>query len=1072
MSNLKYYFSAILFLIAFGLHAQNDVYYSAINPNNSNFINDLKGRIRSPYTKISYDQFDETNIKDYASFLISGSTRGVICVYSGHLYTYTGVFSWDVLSREHTWCFSWMPSSSSSSTNEYADQHHLFPTHQDNANGRRNNHPLGVVTTASYTYLDGKLGTNASGQTVYEPRNSQKGDAARALLYMCVRYDGLSGTWNFNWLNNTRLPALSEAPQSLSLLLQWHQQDPPDKWEVERNNYIESKQKNRNPFIDHPEYVNYINFNDLSKVSPVYSAEPENYLTSLSTSVTSNSITLNWVDASAGSQAPSGYLIQAFSKNNYFVPMDGVAYTDDNVLDSIAYVNVSYAGDNTYTFSGLANEKTYYFRVYSYNGDGASRNYKITGNPPSVNAVTGTVVLAGEPSNHVTNINTADVTSNSIRLRWTDALPGAQAPSGYLVIANNNNSFTNPSDGTSYTDDNNLQDGNAIMNIVPGTQEYLFTSLSASTPYYFRVYSFNGDGSSRNYKTDGSIPAANVSTLTPVYADEPSNYITGLNSPTVTQSTITISWTDALPGTVTPSGYLILANNTNIFDPPVDGTIYSDDPALSEGSAVLNLSYGTTQYTFTSLTPFSNYYFRVYSYNGSGSSRNYKTDGSVPSLTALTLSSGSGGFVLFDNFTRPNSNTLGNPSSSSALTWAKGNETATGGISITSNQMKMGSTTAGRELAVVDLSSVSGYPSILGTAVMEMQWAINMRITRPDPSGFDNTNFGVAYILGMTSADFTAASGYAVVLGQSGATDALRLVYFTNGLNLNSKFTNIISSGDYGNEYLSIRVKFSSSTNQWTLYAESSSSAFPQSNPSLTSVQIGSTAVNNTHTSLSLPYMGMLWNHNTASADNAVFSNVYITDPDNALPVNLSSFVSSVNYRSVNLSWVTESEMNNAGFRIERSAFSGQGSVWQNVGFVNGQGTKSTPTNYTFEDRNLQTGKYSYRLKQVDVNGNFEYFALNGEVEISAPKKFNLSQNYPNPFNPVTKISYDIPSSTLVRLAVYDMTGREIQNLVNEKQKPGVYEVKWDASKFASGVYFARLEAGSYNKSIKLILLK
>lgn len=218
--------------------------------------------------------------------------------------------------------------------------------------------------------------------------------------------------------------------------------------------------------------------------------------------------------------------------------------------------------------------------------------------------------------------------------------------------------------------------------------------------------------------------------------------------------------------------------------------------------------------------------------------------------------------------------------------------------------------------------------------------------------------------------------------------------------------------------------------------------------------------------------MGMLWNHNTASADNAVFSNVYITDPDNALPVNLSSFVSSVNYRSVNLSWVTESEMNNAGFRIERSAFSGQGSVWQNVGFVNGQGTKSTPTNYTFEDRNLQTGKYSYRLKQVDVNGNFEYFALNGEVEISVPKKFNLSQNYPNPFNPVTKISYDIPSSTLVRLAVYDMTGREIQNLVNEKQKPGVYEVKWDASKFASGVYFARLEAGSYNKSIKLILLK
>ena len=139
---------------------------------------------------------------------------------------------------------------------------------QNNANAVRSNHPLGEVVTPISTYLQGIYGYDNNGQTVYEPREQHKGDAARALLYMSLRYDGVSGfNWTFNNLNNSILPSLNEDPQNLATLLQWHNQDPPDNYEIARNDYVQSIQQNRNPFVDHPDWVNYINFNDLSWIA-------------------------------------------------------------------------------------------------------------------------------------------------------------------------------------------------------------------------------------------------------------------------------------------------------------------------------------------------------------------------------------------------------------------------------------------------------------------------------------------------------------------------------------------------------------------------------------------------------------------------------------------------------------------------------------------------------------------------------------------------------------------------------------------------------------------------------------
>jgi endonuclease I len=247
---------------------QIGTYYNNISPANATFISDLQTKIRSPYLKVSYDQYDETMMTHFAVNDTSNAQKVAACVYSGEKYSYTPPFAWYTatpFSREHTWCVSWMPSNATSSYNEYCDQHHLFPTNQNNANAVRSNHPLGVVASPISTYLAGKYGYDIDGNTVYEPMDKHKGDAARALLYMALRYNGINGfNWTFNSLNNTILPALGEDTQNLQTLLQWHSQDPPDNYEIARNDYIQSIQQNRNPLIDHPEWANYINFNDLS----------------------------------------------------------------------------------------------------------------------------------------------------------------------------------------------------------------------------------------------------------------------------------------------------------------------------------------------------------------------------------------------------------------------------------------------------------------------------------------------------------------------------------------------------------------------------------------------------------------------------------------------------------------------------------------------------------------------------------------------------------------------------------------------------------------------------------------
>ncbi len=94
------------------------------------------------------------------------------------------------------------------------------------------------------------------------------------------------------------------------------------------------------------------------------------------------------------------------------------------------------------------------------------------------------------------------------------------------------------------------------------------------------------------------------------------------------------------------------------------------------------------------------------------------------------------------------------------------------------------------------------------------------------------------------------------------------------------------------------------------------------------------------------------------------------------------------------------------------------------------------------------------------------------EDESSTPVIFNLAQNYPNPFNPTTKISFSIPESGIVNLKIYDLLGGEVAELINSEMKTGNHSINFDASNLSSGMYFYKIETGSYSQTRKMMLLK
>jgi len=191
-----------------------------------------------------------------------------------------------------------------------------------------------------------------------------------------------------------------------------------------------------------------------------------------------------------------------------------------------------------------------------------------------------------------------------------------------------------------------------------------------------------------------------------------------------------------------------------------------------------------------------------------------------------------------------------------------------------------------------------------------------------------------------------------------------------------------------------------------------------------------------------------------------------------ALPVEMVSFVASARdegwgYQVV-LDWKTATETNNLGFEVQRSQ---DGVAFEKVGFLSGAGSTTASQAYTFVDKNVETGKYYYRLKQLDSDGQSKTTDVL-EVTLAAPERYELSQNYPNPFNPATEILFKVKEQGRVQLMVFDVLGRQVATLVDGTLSAGIHKVAFNGRALPSGMYLYVMKAGSYHEVKKMALVK
>jgi hypothetical protein len=193
------------------------------------------------------------------------------------------------------------------------------------------------------------------------------------------------------------------------------------------------------------------------------------------------------------------------------------------------------------------------------------------------------------------------------------------------------------------------------------------------------------------------------------------------------------------------------------------------------------------------------------------------------------------------------------------------------------------------------------------------------------------------------------------------------------------------------------------------------------------------------------------------------------------VPVELTSFTAQLNDYQVLLHWQTSTETNNHGFEIQRRLTqSNSVSEWTTIGFKEGHGTTTEPQYYSFIDdiSGMSALSWTYRLKQIDYNGSFEYSKEVTVENCTVPDKYSLTQNYPNPFNPSTTIEFDIPEKGLVNLTIYDLLGNEVKTLVNKEMNAGSHKVVFNAIGLTSGVYIYKVIANTFTQTKKMILMK
>jgi hypothetical protein len=215
---------------------------------------------------------------------------------------------------------------------------------------------------------------------------------------------------------------------------------------------------------------------------------------------------------------------------------------------------------------------------------------------------------------------------------------------------------------------------------------------------------------------------------------------------------------------------------------------------------------------------------------------------------------------------------------------------------------------------------------------------------------------------------------------------------------------------------------------------------------------VGPEQISATFTAATSPFkLALFFNGNSFNIDYWYVDDIEVTY---VIPVELTSFTAIALGNNVEINWSTATETNNQGFEIQRS----NGGEFEVVEFVLGNGTTTQPQSYRFVDKNVPAGKYTYRLKQIDYNGQFEY-SPSVEVDVIGVTEYSLHQNYPNPFNPSTSISFDLATDSKVTLRIFDVLGQEVLTVLSGNLSAGNHKIQFNANGLNSGVYFYQIDA-------------
>lgn len=416
-----------------------------------------------------------------------------------------------------------------------SDAHHITPT-DGKVNGQRSNYPHGNVGTATWTSLNGgKLGSSSiagySG-TVFEPINEFKGDIARMYFYFVTRYENTVSGYSFAAFSGNTYPAIDSA--FLTMLITWHNNDPVSAFEIERNNAIYARQNNRNPYIDHPEYVGLV----WGAGSCPADTQAPTTVTGLTVgTITSSTIALIW-NASTDNTGVS----------NYDVYVDGVKYA-------------SSGGTTSITLNGLNASTTYVIYVVAKDCQGNNSTPSTTVNP--------TTIAGGNCSSTVDenfeNIGasagsyaTRTWTNPTTNVSWTATDARTDQTINTKAITIRNGSLTS---GTG-----NITNGIGDLTI---TTQLKFGTAAGT-------FTVKVDGN-----TIGTIPYSTTVTTTTLAVNVSGNVVLSLDTNSVTGNRVAfddLSWTCF---TASLSNKDFTENNFKIYPNPSNGSFRIDyDPTI------------------------------------------------------------------------------------------------------------------------------------------------------------------------------------------------------------------------------------------------------------------------------------------------------------------------------------------------------------------------------------------------------------------------------------------------------------------------------------------------------------